>query len=350
MPSGNGFRDRIDGKPFYVDETGTIKLAYCRAEKAWSFSYIADDPCDNFILSTETDNFDLIEVARGGWWAQTETGLTPVDWLALVCNDCNDEFCQGSCRNNRCECDGKRLGFNCEYEMPTCKYYSLDYRTKGNLANIPGARVFFETEFTSLTDFGIIPKSDPLYELYQRLWYIPNPNREESTSKHVNSFIVFVGRRWVIFSLKNDANSSPYLLLDFVQTVRTIYSVDENASNQIDRVRAIFKSDMFASYVPLFFSTPVDWGTESFGVEPSDVQWVLAVKEDGLTISEYRADDFYTVGARLMCSECNDERPCYNDGLCSEGGKCLCTPFFKGHRCEYARSCLSDDDCYNGGS
>lgn len=351
MYKGNGLRQRIGSRPYYIDETGSVRLAYCTSQQSWTFSYAAEDPCnDFFIQSAQTTNFDVIGVASGGWFAQSKTGVLPADWLALFCNDCNEDLCQGTCVNNICECNGKGLGVNCEYDRPICNYYSLDYRTKGNLANIPGAKLFLDTEFASLTDFAFIPKSDPVYEIHNRLWYITNPEREQSGSKYVESFIVFTGRRWVIFKIKKDG-TTPYTLLEFYRKVHAIYVADDRNVTEIEKIKAVFTSEDFAKYNPLFFSTPVDWGTDSFGVEPSQVKWVLATQGDNSSaLDEYQADDESPVDAKFMCSDCdNGQTPCFNDGLCNEKGECQCTPFFDGNRCEYARSCLVDDDCYHGG-
>jgi hypothetical protein len=324
---------------------GSIRLAYCRTERAWCFSYVKDDSCDYFMKSPDTDNFDLIDVAGNGWLAKTNTGDVPVGWLAVSCNDCGND-CQGVCVDNKCECDGQRLGFNCEFEPPACKYYSLDFRTKGGLANILGARLFLDTEFASLSGYGFIPESDPILKMYDRLWYIPNP-REDRGNRRVNAFMIFTGRRWVIFSVQADV-TAPYTILEFHRLVRSI--ANNKDITEVDKLSAVAHSDAFAAYKPTFFSTPVDWGTDSYGLDPSEVQWVMPIREKNSTMLDFVADDNSPISAKLMCSECDEEiRPCFNDGLCNESGQCLCTPFYDGSLCEYTRSCLNDEDCYNGG-
>lgn len=367
---GDWFSDRKDGRPVYMDETGSIMLAYCRSERAWCFSYETDNPCDYFMKSSETENFDLIEVTADGWFVKTDSaGDVPVDWLAVVCYDCNKEVCKGECRENKCECnETEGLGFNCEFEMPTCEAYRLDFRTKGSLASFPEARLLLDTRFTGLTGYGFMSKDDPILTMQGRLWYIPDVETEEAKgSYYVNTFMIFTGRRWEIFSVSPD-ETPPYTFVEFHEKVRAVTINNSSASN-VDRLRTIYRSEDFASYAPVFFSTPVDWGTESYGVEPLDVQWVLASskEEDNLarSVSDYQADDDSPVSARFLCAHCtpnNDDeqrssskpnndtaRPCYNNGVCNNEGQCLCTSFYDGSRCEHARSCVNDNDCYHGG-
>lgn len=359
--------------------TGSLRLAYCRTERAWCFSQESDDPCDYIMKSSETENFDVIEIALDGWLVKTDSGDVPVDWLAVACYDCNKERCNGVCRDNRCDCEDnqERLGFNCEFEIPTCRSYALDFRTKGSLASIPGARLFLETQFTSLTGrlnrpydqgFGWIPADDPPLTLNGRLWYVPNrlwhlPSNQrpgnDGGSYFVDSFMVFMGRRWVIFSVAPN-DTPPYTFVDFHVKIRDIVMNLNN--NNLDKLRAITRGEDFSAYKPAFFSTPVNFGSESHGVEPSGIQWVLATQDEknSSMVSDYHADGNSLVFAKLLCADCSNEndlivpnnkaaQSCFNDGMCTSEGQCLCTFFYDGSRCEYVRACWTDDDCYNGG-
>jgi len=307
----------------------------------------------------------LIELALDGWVIKRQSGLdVAADWLAVSCYDCNEETCQGTCNeNNRCECNSaERIGLNCEFEIPTCTSYNLDFRTKTSLAGIPEAKLFLETEFAPLTGFGFVAKGDPPLTMNNRLFYVPHPATEaEKDSYLVRSFMFFTGRRWVIFNIPT-GTEPPHTFVEFYHMIREIAFNPSYTS--VDKLKAITSGKDFEAFVPRFFSTPVDWGTESDGVEPSKVNWVLANKEgsgDNNPMGDYRPNDNLPVNVKLLCSTCissdDAEQPrddessqlCYNDGLCGDNSKCLCSAFYEGTRCEHVRTCMGNEHCYNGG-
>ena len=69
--------DRISGRAVYLsdldpDSESPVQLAYCSMERAWTFSYVADeDECDYFIKSSATETFDVLDVASLIWFAAT---------------------------------------------------------------------------------------------------------------------------------------------------------------------------------------------------------------------------------------------------------------------------------------
>ena len=61
--------DRREGRVVHTDQSGTIELSYCGGLKAWTFSNATNTNqygnCDYFIRSSETDSFDIMDVAGG---------------------------------------------------------------------------------------------------------------------------------------------------------------------------------------------------------------------------------------------------------------------------------------------
>ena len=289
---GNKLADRKDSRTYYVDESKTRQLAYCRAEEAWTVSHLSSGPCEYIFKSSKSSTFDVMEVTDGIWSVKTESaGDVPVDWLKLTCNDCNEQRCKaenGRCSKteNKCVChSADRIGLNCELQ-PKCDYYNVDSRTTESLASVPGSSLFLKNGFTSL----------PNITMYQRNIYVPLDGPIGYIAQSIDSFILFTGLRWVIYSL-DPSQPVDTTTNDFV----AFLSENDPSNNPVQTLKNI--TDFWkGKFSPVFFSTPVGYGA-SFSAEPSGVSWVLA-RETNSTLLPYSANDDQKIPAELLCSDC----------------------------------------------
>jgi len=239
-------------------------------------------------------------VLKDTWFAATDNvGDIPMDWIAVTCNDCNEELCSpdvGQCVDNRCVCDDGFMGLNCEFEIPACKFIGLDYRSKESLPALPFASLFVENEYVKLEDAN----GDRFYD---RPIYVSYNNEGK-----LDVLIVFSGRRWIILGIpQQEVSNVP--ITDFLDYL----SANDPVNRPLDTMLNITRS--ITEFQPLFFSTPVDYGTESYQVDPINVRWVLAQPDDSLPLLGYRGDDSFDVSAKFICSHCNEtSNPCLNDG------------------------------------
>ena len=118
--------------------------------------------------------------------------------------------------------------------------------------------------------------------------------------------------------------------------------IDE-AMTSLEGLRALQDHTKF---VPLYFSSPIDYGTPSQGVDFRSLTWFVA-KEDASdyedeaegtinfilgyrsSIFGYMPDEEYPITAKFMCSECSDDSDCQNQGICNEDGQCQCQILYK---------------------
>ena len=81
----------------------------------------------------------------------------------------------------------------------------MDFRTRGNLANIPGASFFFDRQFEPITGFEDYlegnQKNESLLQMNYHLWYVPVGSVADSAEAEVDAFLVFAGRRWVRYAV-----------------------------------------------------------------------------------------------------------------------------------------------------
>ena len=72
-------------------------------------------------LSSETDSFDIFNVAKSPWFTYNEESkyhLVPLQHFLMSCYNFKDDadfFGGGSCRGNRCECDKESYGLCVNY-------------------------------------------------------------------------------------------------------------------------------------------------------------------------------------------------------------------------------------------
>ncbi|CAB9504617.1 expressed unknown protein [Seminavis robusta] len=360
---GNGLvgGDRQDSRNFYIDEaTGQLQLAYCESEEAWTFSLVeSGNSCEYIFKSADTDTFDIMEVADQDWFYNTgevegseaEMGDVKVDWLAIICNDCNEDICNpeyGTCSDttNKCECKEGRYGLNCEFNGTTCGGFSLNMRTASGLSSIPSASYFLErTEYVAISEN---------ITLYDRFIYAPrNPivayMRHGDDTAQISSFIVFTGRRFVLYGVPETSFEigvrSNWTVGDFYA-----YFIEQDSNNRpFQMLKNLTASS--PNYFPLLFSSPVNYGQDSYTFDPVGLTWVLATEEGVKNgVLSRSPDDDKSTGAQLLCSFCGDEiNQCHNGASCV-GNTCGCPDFFDGHRCERALNCIDMGGCYNNGT
>ena len=322
---GDSWSARENGRPYYLDETGKVKLSYSTGEGAWLFSYFEEPESPYFIKSSSTITFDVTDVATQTWYAITVNGdSVPMDWLAMTCNVCNTDVCNpehGTCIGNVCECKPFRMGINCESPFPDCQYFSLDLTTKGTTANVPGASFFLDNGFQAL---GAHTEEHPITS-YDRSIYAPFDfltELNDDVEQKMDALMGFLGRRWVIFGLSEERAGE-------AGDVATVGEFRDFLGN-ITLPEKIDGLQILASWnnlVPLFFSAPVDYGTPSYGYDPSSVNWVFAKKDDSEPFLGYSPNDDAALSARLLCSDCRSSTQCLNGGSClEEFGYCQCTP------------------------
>ncbi|CAB9497926.1 expressed unknown protein [Seminavis robusta] len=269
-----------------------------------------------------------------------ESGLLKLRYSSTVKVSTDAPPDRGTCNDKHdCVCFDEFIGDNCESSTPTCGWYGIDFRTRGTLANIPGGSFFFDNEFSGINSTRICG----------RFLYLPYNFDGDDRDTRLRTFMFFTGRRWVIMGAPYEAEL-PYLseFYDFIDTSRVL------ELPPIEGLRLLADNRIFR---PLYFSSPVDLGTPSYGFEPSTVTWVLARKHKKAHQSPffgYWPDDATKLDVQLQCSECSNKTEdgkatCQNDGSCDEHGYCKCLPFYAGLQCEYVYAC-NELGCFNGGT
>ena len=314
---GNGLRARIGygQRNYYIDDSQTWKLSFCDSENYWTISKLNEDACSDFVYrSEETDTFDIIEAASGDWFINTQaTGVIDADWLKIVCNDCDEEeTCNpdnGKCseKGDKCECKEGRFGLNCQF-FEECNYFGLDQRTRDGLPTIPGTVSFQERDYVSISGWGS-NFTGPYF--YDRPIYAPTNG--SAPADNVDSFIIFTGRRWIIYAIP-DENLATVVAENRIPSNWSTYEGDDGFIKYFeDRSHLVGVEAMknltaeLINYFPIFASSPLDYGENSFGFEPSAVSWVLASEHDdesGKEIISRVPDENNPVSARFLCSVC----------------------------------------------
>lgn len=347
--------DRIDYRTVYVDQSRNLQLAYCSTEKAWVFSNQTSEPCKHFFIqSSRTETFDVLEISGEGWSHRSNaTGeVSPIDWLSLSCIECKEEGekeekdkhnyqgCHpdhGKCKDQTCECFPGRMGANCEYAEPTCRHVFLGFDSQRPLASEPGSFVFFN-QYAPLNHTA----NQSLLQINHRPVYVSTNH----TSDHNFAFIIFSGRRWIMFGKPHEEHAS--LDPDGKDGLRSQLQKLAAGNQSAGNLTSFFKLPQMEHIQPLFFSTPVNHGTESDSEEPTNVGWVVAQHDEKLDVLKYHANDQKPASARLKCIECDDHNnPCLNSGEC-HNGECVCLPSYHGPLCEFAYTCQQKGCIYGG--
>jgi hypothetical protein len=296
----------------YLDETDTLKLAYCNSEAAWTISFkSASSPCEYLFKSEETGTFDVAEVSGASWFVNRELGDVPVDWLKLFCNDCNEEICKpehGTCIRddrkgssvNKCVChetlgwnDSRPVGVNCDL-VAECHFFAPDKRTTGSLSAIAGAALLESAEFSDIgivhDDNGTMTHLDNTIMMHHRPIYVDGRN--------ISAFMMFTGRRWVIFTSQASKQSNQTIEREeFKRFLRE----NDSANKPVQTLKNIVQ--MYSNFEPLFFTTPMNFGEEAYERQDG-INWVLTEKAEDATVLSRHADDSQQLPVRFLCSDC----------------------------------------------
>lgn len=285
--------------------------------------------------SSQTKGFDVTEVASQTWYnkplklvngREQRGSVLPTDFLSLTCNDCTPDRCkEGTCDNNQCICDEGFAGPSCEDKLPICAWYGLDLRSRKELANTPGASFFFQNEFQPL---------DQNYLFFDRYIYVPYDLSTEGLygtglDTLVQNFVIFSGRRWIVFAAPLEKASDLT-----VGGLLKILSVS-NFTTTGDRAEILLELARLDNYDPVYFSSPVDYGTPSWGMDLTLVTWVGVDGESSAevsTLETYKPNDNDPIPAHFLCSDCmNDIDVCRGRGKCDwdHTGYCQCLPFYR---------------------
>lgn len=354
------FLDDIHNRrPVYIDATNTLQLAWCEAKNAWTISHSIGSRCEYIFKSQESLSFDVTDVAGTDWFVKTnQTGDFPVDWLALACNDCaeNEERCNGECVENKCtnNDDPSLRGLNFEFPASTCSFFAADQTTTSSIYAISGASFFVDNYFFAL------PQTEVNHRLVYTTGNLSNNTTSVDPGDIVSAFLLFSGRRWIVFGFPQGLTTT--LTYGELQT----FTEKQNPETfPVQTLQIISSNPSFSAFRPIFFSSPVDYGTETYSVEPSAVTWLRAKEDPNESILGYRVDETKPLDVKLRCGGCNDEtNPCENGGTCdsspdclggdcasAEAGSCICPIFFGGLLCEYAIGCgEAENSCFDGGT
>jgi len=329
---------RHSQRPIFYDPSRTIKLRYSRSETAWLIQKKTSDGPDYMLKSSETKTFDVSTISMSTWFANTDSGDLPVDFISLTCADCIVSRCNpdhGACEDNKCNCKEDRIGEFCQAEDLTCQYLALDLRTKSAVANIPGGSFFYDNQFRDIGSSDIMDSPRVL----DRKIYVPYKFA-------IYNWMAFTGRRWAIFGPQTVSPSAELNLTD-------VFSfLNFTRNHKFPEAMGLLSEEQ--TYRPIFFSSPVDFGTTSYGFDPTSVTWVFAqpIQNNSLApdnIFGFGPNDDNPVPAKFLCSDCNQGASCGSDGQCDDFGSCMCLPFYDGSQCEYVHSC-NELGCFNGGT
>jgi hypothetical protein len=240
---GNGPWSRINSRPYYVDvATDTLQLAYCQNEKAWTIAKIQDenrtrtDPCESILyMSTTTASFDITDVANQMWGAIEVNGDYTLNQhrASMLCVDCHEESClNGHCEDNICRCkyqietnsslpELQWLGFNCDLQ-PTVEVlysqHSVELNVSTGIQRLDAFHSLSGFKFINLPNVQfngrMVYFQDPISLPF--LWDATSSNGDFAYSystygwhEDVYSFVVFTGRRWFVFRLRDLILSKP---------------------------------------------------------------------------------------------------------------------------------------------
>jgi len=287
----NGFYDlvqssRNDDRVTYEQQGRTLakeargRIGFCKNDEAW-----VNGPCDNWLVrSIQTKTFDLEDTRAMPWQLQSGRQL---EYIRISCFDHSFVSEIGYEAGN----DANDFGFS-----DVCRYIVTDSSTAG-------------FQDISSQNFGILESEDnpsAKIHVYEHHVYI-NENRDY--------IMVFLGVRWVLgsteqFLLQNDGDDT---------SLSGVFGRDDG----IDWLGISGWID--------YISEPVDTNTDTG--TPLDLQWYHSKHP---YLGGFPGPDLdQRVNVIFRCGVCNSEtNPCFNEGLCSEGGSCSCRHGASGTFCE----------------
>lgn len=257
-----GYRD------YHDVATSTILLAYCKNERAWTFSRVDDDPCvDYFAMSSETTSYDVASLGDQGWMVRDSfQRMQSFDAFSLVGRDCDTLTCQGTCGpSGLCECSHDQFGLDCEF-IDVCAELIVDNRFGG----FPAMPLDPTDPEKAISNAYQILRNETSGN-YAKAYHMPV---YYSNKTYPANIIFFGGRRWVLTTE-----------WDFLN--RTMAGLDYPYGKYFapEQTLAIFQDEFHghhkASYSPVFTSDPMDYGSPQFQPTPVGLAWwtVKAVNE-----------------------------------------------------------------------
>ena len=304
----------VDGRVVYLAQEGGLGMfAYCKKEKAWTFSMVALDSCDWLAKSPETHSFDIASTTPSEWLVKTNafTGepstAMPIPSFSLSSNDCSRDrsLCvMGTCRDNQCVCDEGRFGIRCESNYP-CLRLQIDFRTP-----------FFPTDFGHLpTQYDLLldAHNHPV-QVYDKPVYV-----SEQLDVGFFEVLLFQGRRWIL-------------------TDTDLLNVTTPAERKSSMELVEYLSEKYVgtyTHTPSYFiSDAMDIGTPSDSYTPVGLKW-YRIRPDLDEAFFNEMDKTQPLKTAMLCAVCDDlENRCFANHTCSLAGVCECSVDTFGALCE----------------
>jgi len=326
--------------------TQTILLAYCSAEKSWTFSE-TNDPCNYFAKSRPTRTYDVTTIPDSEWQIQDSyERLQPFQSFSLVGRDCDPNICQGSCVEQACICPHDRFGLDCEFDS-VCPEIVLDRKSK-EFPALKAAMTGYKKDFSISDEFHLLVNETT--GEYVRAYNMPV---YYSNKTYPANIIFFGGRRWI---LTHEGE-----LFSLAQTQE--FAVEQNPQQNPPQIHfpqmaaAVLENKAFhahynATFRPMFLSDPVDFETPKFKPTPAGLGWwtVTTLDEEARIFASYEYLD--TI---LTCQSCDLAHGGFGcdsmGGTCNvTTGLCDCNPSFSGIKCEVEQACYDQSHpCYGDG-
>mmetsp|Transcript_3877 Transcript_3877/g.10644 ORF Transcript_3877/g.10644 Transcript_3877/m.10644 type:complete len:926 (-) Transcript_3877:656-3433(-) len=338
---------REGGRVVYTKRNvGNAMFAYCKDEKAWTFTYNLDaasnignlNACDWKAKSEEALSYSLLSTSNWAGIDEASGSVVPFPFFSLLSNDCglHENVCgkYGECVDRECVCEKGRYGVSCQYELP-CPVLILDGRggdfpdpeySEEEVRFIGFEMVFLEKNVVKLKVQGLED------ELHERI----NPNRDERLgvngwrSERVGNsttrihFLEVNGRP---VYMRRVPLSESFHILFFLGRRWTVTSSESlkgiEHSNRLSEVASFMSSTFPIAWTSepnidlAYVSGPTDSRTPSDIVTPTHdrLQWYqVLIGPLGIVYSMDAMD-----GVSFNCALCDEKHNvCHNSGRCTD--------------------------------